>query len=466
MLSPIHCVSGIIHLCLQVLVLAVMTTMVDRKDQIVSWNGDPTTWMEYVKRVRFQYERTEVKKRVLLGAELVSRLTGRAWEVATADVDHQLLQQSDGAAYLLRFLEDRLCKAPVPDTGQRLEDFFIRLRRQPGASMTEWATQVRESYRRLQRAMARQRRDMDVREGKLKVVTPEPSSPSKRSNATPSQRRRSDVTSPPAQGEQARTDFFPDGEEEIPQEGNPGSLDEPEDREEPNDGYQRVPTSPPASDRDGAWGGGRWWSAEEWAAWYADRDEGSSFTVEAAHEEKQIEWDQFDFGNINILPSEILGWIMLRRSGLPASSRLSVLSAINNKLDLDTIERAMRDQEEELLLSEHHRRGDVPRPRRSFWVEESGQWGLLSEPDMEDYDEQAVMWVGHRLPPEVYESHEDEQEATSWVSVMPDGQELVWEWQDDDFYAADHSGVFWSWAETKTWLDCQDCLAFQSRGCW
>ena len=136
-----------------------------------------------------------------------------------------------------------------------------------------------------------------------------------------------------------------------------------------------------------------------------------------------------------------------------------MLSAINNKLDLDTIERAMRDQEEELLLSEHHRRGDVPRPRRSFWVEESGHWGLLSEPDLEECDEQSIMWVGSKLPPEVYEVYDEEQEATSWVSVMPDGQELLWEWQDDYFYAMDSSGVFWGWAETKTWLDCQDCLA-------
>lgn len=77
-------------------------------------------------------------------------------------------------------------------------------------------------------------------------------------------------------------------------------------------------------------------------------------------------------GDVQILPPEILGWIVLRRSGLPASSRLSVLSAINNKLDLDTIERAIRDRKEELLMSEAHRR-DLPRPRRSFWVKESGE---------------------------------------------------------------------------------------------
>ena len=32
---------------------------------------------------------------------------------------------------------------------------------------------------------------------------------------------------------------------------------------------------------------------------------------------------------------------------------------------------------------------------------------------------------------------------------------------NDDFYAGDSQGVFWSWAETKTWLDCQDCLLAQ-----
>lgn len=77
-------------------------------------------------------------------------------------------------------------------------------------------------------------------------------------------------------------------------------------------------------------------------------------------------------GDVRILPPEILGWIVLRRSGLPASSRLSVLSAINNKLDLDTIERAIRDRKEELLMSEAHRR-DLPCPRRSFWAKESGE---------------------------------------------------------------------------------------------
>lgn len=106
-----------------------MATFAERKDQVATWNGDPTTWLDYVKRVRLQYERTEHKKRHFLGAELASRLTGKAWDIVSAEISHSDLQQRDGPAYLLRFLEERLCKAPVPDTGQRLEDLFVRLKR-------------------------------------------------------------------------------------------------------------------------------------------------------------------------------------------------------------------------------------------------------------------------------------------------------------------------------------------------
>lgn len=86
-------------------------TNVDKKEQIVTWNGDPVHWQEYVKRVRLQYEKTEWRKRGLLGAELASRLTGRAWDVASAELNHDKLQQPDGAAYLLHFLEERLCNS-------------------------------------------------------------------------------------------------------------------------------------------------------------------------------------------------------------------------------------------------------------------------------------------------------------------------------------------------------------------
>ena len=424
--------------------------MMEKKEQVATWNGDPTTWLEYVKRVRLQFERTEKKRRCLLGAELASRLTGRAWDIVSAEVDHSQLQKRDGAAYLLRFLEERLCKAPVPDTGQRLEDFFLRLRRTPGSSMAEWATQVRESYRRLQRAMARQRKDLADRDGQLR----ERAMSSTHSN--PGHRRQSDVTTPkaPTASVESASPGFPATDSGNGQTDRP---DDPRETDEPDRGaYERVPTQDPGSDA-----GHDWWTQEEWDTWrrrnrHWRRDDAMSWTAweEDEEEDPVIEWEQFDLGSERILPDEILGWILLRRSGLPANARLSVLSATNNRLDLASMERAMRDQEEELLAAEAHRsRGDLPRPRRSFWVEEDAHWGLLSEVDIEDVDDN-VFWVGERLPPDVYSAPADE--GSAWSTWLPDGQELSWEWHEDDFYASDAAGIFWSWSETKTWLDMCD----------
>ena len=126
------------------------------RDQVPSWDGEAAGWNTYVRRVRFHWERTAPKKRRLIGAELASRLTGRAWDVS-GDLDHARLQQREGATYLLEYLEQRLGRSPIPDLGTRLEDFLVRLRRQPGARMIQWTTELRECYRRLQRALARAR---------------------------------------------------------------------------------------------------------------------------------------------------------------------------------------------------------------------------------------------------------------------------------------------------------------------
>ncbi|CAK9113409.1 unnamed protein product, partial [Durusdinium trenchii] len=312
-------------------------TTVERKEQIATWNGDASSWLEYVKRVRLQYERTEPRKRKLLG----------------------------------------------------------------------------------------------------------------------SSKRRSDVTTPHAG---ANDDFatFPEFEEHT----NPGHQEPLEDPEsfDPNAPYHELPQDDEQN---------RTWSSEEWRQWRRDQwkkwksDDQASTWPDDDEEEVPIKWEQFDYGDVQILPSEILGWLLLRRSGLPAAARLSVLSAISNQLDLDTVERAMRDQEEELLLAEQHRSRDHgSRRQRSFWVEQDHQWGLVNpSEDLDDVDESMIMWVGDRLPPELQPSWDETPSETAWTTWTPDGQELSWQWHDDDFYAQDSSGAFWSWTETKDWLDLEECLA-------
>ena len=54
----------------------------------------------------------------------------------------------------------------------------------------------------------------------------------------------------------------------------------------------------------------------------------------------------------------------------------------------------MRDQEEE-----QRSRGELHRPRRSFWVHKDSM-GLLSEDVQDELDETPVCWSDERLPPE------------------------------------------------------------------
>lgn len=103
-------------------------TTIRAKEVVVSWDGEASTWPDYARKVRLQFEKTAVHKRRQLGPELASRLTGRAWAV-TPSLDHKLLNKRNGAKYLLRFLRDRLSRTAIPDAGARLEDLLIRMRR-------------------------------------------------------------------------------------------------------------------------------------------------------------------------------------------------------------------------------------------------------------------------------------------------------------------------------------------------
>ena len=180
--------------------------------------------------------------------------------MASAELDHSKLQRPDGAAYLLQFLGERFCKAPIPDTGQRLEEFFMKIRRTPGSSMAEWSAQLRESYRRLQRAMARQRKDQAERFGPTVPDPADSSSPSRRS-----QRRRSDVTSPGRAGSENHFEHTPPAEEAHGSEepDDPGQCSGHQNLEA--EGCAELPTSEAASNP------GQRWTDEEWATWHADQ---------------------------------------------------------------------------------------------------------------------------------------------------------------------------------------------------
>ena len=153
---------------------------------------------------------------------------------------------------------------------------------------------------------------------------------------------------------------------EEEQDGDGATFDEdPPIADERTTGL--LPSSPtgPSASRDAAYGGnGDGWTAAQWEDWWhglGDDRHGERRCWRWRRDESQAgsqtlqepEWEKFQLQEIDVLPKEVLGWLLLRRADLPSHARLSVLAATNNKLDLDLVEQAMRDQEEELLLAKN-----------------------------------------------------------------------------------------------------------------
>lgn len=344
-----------------------------------SWDGTQATWADYTRRVRLAYDTTPSGKRKLLGPKLAMRLSGRAWEII-AHIDYEKLRKTSGAKYLLTYLRERLGRTPVPDAAQRLEDLFLKLRRVPGEGFAEWAVRVRESYKRVQRSLARAR------------IEPESPKVIKYDNAlrSPFKAIRTDsepqgeppspsmVTSQAARGDAARTEVAQ--EQPTQPAGDSGSVLPEHESEHPGD--------------DDWWASDQWWSGHRWHSDRRWRKNSDTTDEEDAIPDHQV-WADLEAEDTEVLPSEVLGWLLLRRAGLSTAARLSVQGATQNSLKFEVVEKALRDQQEELLTAEYQQGRHTHQNKRSYWVETGDQWGLVLDNVIEDdaVNEDQVHWV-------------------------------------------------------------------------
>eukprot|EP00913_Durusdinium_trenchii_P000777 g725.t1 len=171
-----------------------------------------------------------------------------------------------------------------------------------------------------------------------------------------------------------------------------------------------------------------------------------------------LPWDELQVEEISVLPDEVLGWLLLRRANLSASSRLSVQASVNNSLKFSDIELALRDQEEELLQADLQR-GHPHGRRRTYWVEEDGQWGLLASPVEDGYeDTNEIHWVGAKLPPDVYDPGPS---PSSGGDSLHDDDEVYWSWESDGWHGYVWDQGLWMetdgfgtyWASEDNWSD-------------
>ena len=366
-----------------------------------------------MRRVRLAFERTPRKKRHLLGPEVVAQLSGKAW-IVTQDLDHRMLVRRNGVIYLLEYLHERLGRTPVPDVGTRLENLILRIRRPSGQSMSTWSSQLRYHYRQLQVALGRVRKDQD-RKDDASTASPSTSRPPRSSPpSTSSPRRASRETQEEPQGEDdADAD---EGATVGPPEDDRDELlaDEPEGRESPT--WRR-------SRRKGK-----------------DRESDSDDSTHALAD--MALWERYDESLPDVLPSEVLGWLLLRRSGISHQASLAVQSAAANSLRLDDIEKSLRAMEHEILGQELRPRGQGPGGKgqgrhRTYWVEESGEWSMwLGENGELDelFDCGQVHYVGKKLPSQVHPEPVVPQDYYEDWSYYSSGWDPYYEeWEPEDY---------------------------------
>ena len=181
------------------------------------------------------------------------------------------------------------------------------------------------------------------------------------------------------------------------------------------------------------------------------------------------QWSEMDSGLPEVLPTELLGWLMLRRCNLTAQQRLNILSTTGNSLKAEDIENALRGAEDELRVQEDAKgkgKGGRSINRPNFWIEEGGEWGLLAADEAEFLEGSLddVHWVGKDIaaiygatstsPPSTTSSHPMPAEP-KWTSVSNGywfqdewGQFTFWsQHQDGEYYTMDDDGVYWTWPE-------------------
>ena len=342
-------------------------------------------------------------------------------------VDDEQLSSQSGAQYLLGFLRQRLRRLPIPDLGQQLEELFVKLRRQPGVDLVSWSNQVGEAYRKLQRSLAR---TMTPKKTVSVQTNPIEAEPARLSHGSGSEPHREPGDGGSNAGE--------DPTSPVRSAGQPSIA--PEEQE----------ASPSESDHWDwrSWRGWYWrqgWDdySPKWKAW-DDRPEQSTWKIWRPL--SRTFWRRRSWGG--------------SFCGGAICPKLSIQASSGNSLKFNDIERAMRQQEDELLHNEKHRPGHHHRLSRSFWVEQEGQWGLLlHEPDdVDGSSEDQVKWLDAEvfwssMKPDEPDTHDGEPEQSWWT----DGT-YEW-WHDGDEWCTYAGNGTATYSEMKPWLDVEDIMS-------
>lgn len=173
-------------------------------------------------------------------------------------------------------------------------------------------------------------------------------------------------------------------------------------------------------------------------------------------------WQDIDSGLPEVLPTELLGWLMLMRCSLSPQQRLNVLSATGNSLKAEDIEQALRGAEDDRRVQESEACAERARdatmlvPTSGPSRVENGAYWLLkmliflkATWKMKDINAVYASTVAH---PPLSLPGPDEPRWTAaeegyWFQDV-NGQFSFWtQHTDGEYYTQDAEGAYWTWDE-------------------
>lgn len=353
---------------------------------IPTWNGDRDNFHEYRLKAELYAESLSWRDQGRAGPSLARSLTGTAWE-AFKEVDaiqRQKLKGTDGVQLLLSFLEKTILDLPIPEGGRLLKDYLFGTKRTSGESMKVYSSRHRTVLARLETTIRKiEKRDTSI------VLQPRiPVRPWTRPGGTiETEGGLGQAAELPAQAAELPAEGVPNGVT-TPLEGLGGGEEEPWNWQqswwnwqEPVWG-QHTLSSDPRSEIHGIIKE----SSLRAKAQQALEELLGEFEIDTSHPSIMVIREMLEAHREDIIPSVLQGWLLLMKSGLSPQERAAVLGSAQNSLDLNRIEKALREQ----WLDEDLRRRDKSHKVDShFHVddEETDLFGL-DDPDDDPEDEE------------------------------------------------------------------------------
>ena len=301
------------------------------KDGIPQWDGEAASFQEYEEQ-SLQWEQSQAfHKRYLCGPKLIAELSGAARKHVMGKRP-DWVSYNGGVSHLLRHLRSCLGRPTIPEMTEYLNKYFRQSRRRRMETMNAYITRKMETYHRARQALSRvEHYYKSHRHGPLRHQWHD--------------------------WEWNRQQWWdwPDHQSQSETQNSTNNTSQQSGQDEEDEEEQ-------------------WYDAEATSQSYNWRH--SQYGSSSYHHEEDEHWK---LNTDELLPEFLQGWYLLVDSGLEASERNLIQTAIQEDFSVDRVSRELRRQwpDDEL------RRRDQTTKQSGFWQDEQ-----LDYEDEETYDKE------------------------------------------------------------------------------